>query len=143
MDVAALKTVSHERFVQEYVINGNKRSLAYALAFPKSKQSACRQNALRPLKKPAVRRRIAELQNKGARRTEITLERLITEADEIQCAALAAKKYAAAIAALIAKAKLAGFFVERFQGGSFNVHYVMGDAPPSEEDWQRQHVTAS
>jgi hypothetical protein len=142
MDVAALKTVSHERFVQEYVVNGNKRSLAYALAFPKSKQSACRQNALRLLKKPAVRRRIAELQNKGARRTEITLERLITEADDIQRKALAAKRYAAAVAALIAKAKLAGFMVERFQGGSLNVHYVVADAPPSEEDWQRQHVTA-
>ena len=103
MDVAALKTVSHERFVQEYVINGNKRSLAYALAFPKSKQSACRQNALRLLKKPAVRRRIAELQNKGARRTEITLERLITEADDIQRKALAAKRYAAAVAALTLK----------------------------------------
>jgi len=140
--VAALKTVSHERFVQEYVVNGNKRSLAYALAFPKSKQSACRQNALRLLKKPAVRRRIAELQNKGARRTEITLERLITEADDIQRKALAAKRYAAAVAALIAKAKLAGFMVERFQGGSLNVHYVVADAPPSEEDWQRQHVTA-
>ena len=140
--MAALKTVSHERFVQEYVVNGNKRSLAYALAFPKSKQSACRQNALRLLKKPAVRRRIAELQNKGARRTEITLERLVTEADDIQRRALAAKRYAAAIAALVAKAKLAGFMVERFQGGSLNVHYVVADAPPSEEDWQRQHVTA-
>ena len=141
--MAALKTVSHERFVQEYVVNGNKRTLAYALAFPQSKQSACRQNALRLLKKPAVRRRIAELQNKSVRRTEITLERLITEADDIQRKALAAKRYAAALTALIAKAKLAGFWVERIQGDSFNVHYVVGDAPPSEEDWRRQHVTAS
>jgi hypothetical protein len=134
--------VSHERFVQEYVINGRNRSLAYALAFPKSKGSACRQGAHRMLKKPAVRRRIAELQNKGARRTELTLERLITEADEIQRKALAAKSYAAAVAALIAKAKLAGFFVERFQADNVNVHYMVGDQPPSEEDWLREHVTA-
>jgi hypothetical protein len=143
MDVAALKTVSHERFVQEYVVNGKNRRNAYLVAFPNCKRSSAAAASHLLLKRAYVQRRIAELQNKGARRTEITLERLITEADEIQCAALAAKRYAAAIAALIAKAKLAGFWIERIQGDNFNVHYVMGDAPPSEEDWQRQHVTAS
>jgi hypothetical protein len=138
--MAKLK-VSHERFVQEYVIKGNLRK-AYRAAYPNSSKASDRGSASQLLKNIAIQRRIAELQGRSAKRTEITLERLITEAGDIQRKALAAQSYTAAVAALIAKAKLAGFWVDRTQGENFNTHYVVGDAPPSEEDWQRQHVTA-
>jgi hypothetical protein len=95
---------AHERFVQEYVANG---------------------------------------QNGKEERAEVTLENLIKEAGDIQRAALDAKSYAVAISALTAKAKLSGLWVERAQGENTNVNYAVSDQPPSEEEWERQHVTAN
>jgi hypothetical protein len=140
--VSNLTRVRCESFVQEYLANGKNGQNAYMAVFPTCNKITARSAASKLLRRADVKQRIAEFQKKGAERTEITLERLIEEADEIQREAMASKSYAAAVAALIAKAKLAGFLVERFQGSSFNVHYVVGDTPPSEEDWQRQHVTA-
>jgi hypothetical protein len=142
INMAKLKDVARERFVQKYLANGQNGQNAYMAAFPKCTISAARACAPRLLRYPDVQRRLAEIRNQSARRTEITLDLLITEASDIQYKALAKKSYAAAIAALIAKAKLAGFWVERTHGESFNVHYAVGDKPLSEEDWLRQHVTA-
>ena len=52
-----------------------------------------------------------------------------------------AGQYAAAIAALIAKAKLVGRWVERSEQKNSNVNYVMSDKPMTEEEWAERCVT--
>jgi hypothetical protein len=46
-----------------------------------------------------------------------------------------------AIAALIAKAKLAGRWVDRAEQRNTNVNYVVSDKPMTEEEWVAQCVT--
>src|SRR5215467_6475527 len=84
--------------------------------------------------------RIAEMQGKRAERTDVTLDSLIKEAGDIQRAAMDANSYAAAISALIAKAKLCGLWVERTQRESSHVIYAVSDEPMSEEEWERRYV---
>jgi len=140
--MSRLKLLRHEEFVQKYLENGQHGQEAYLAVYRTRNKITARTGACHLLNLPHVKRRIAEIQKRGAIRTEVTLERLIREADDIQRKALKAKSYASAVSALIAKAKLAGFWIERTHGESFNVNYVIGDHAPSEEDWRRQHVTA-
>jgi hypothetical protein len=48
--------------------------------------------------------------------------------------------FAAAITALIAKAKLAGFWIERSENN--NVHYAISDKPMSNEEWNAKYIHA-
>jgi len=134
---------AHERFVQEYVANGQDGKEAYMAAFPNCKKGGASAAASRLLTSDAVKQRIADTQRTGTERAEVTLENLIKEAGDIQRAALDAKSYAVAISALTAKAKLSGLWVERTQGENTNVNYAVSDQPPSDEEWERQHVTAN
>lgn len=77
----------------------------------------------------------------AAAEVEITLESLIKEAAAIQERATEAGQYSAAISALIAKAKLAGRWVERGEQKNTNINYAVSDEPMSEEEWTRLHVT--
>jgi hypothetical protein len=74
-----------------------------------------RSHASRLVAKGNIRGRVAELQGAAAAETQITIERLIKEAADIQKRATKAGQHSAAIAALIAKAKLAGRWVDRSQ----------------------------
>jgi hypothetical protein len=65
------------------------------------------------LTNPNIRARVAELQQRGAERAEITLESLIREAAELQALAAAAKQYSAANGALKLKAELSGHYMQR------------------------------
>jgi hypothetical protein len=60
------------------------------------------------LKNVQVQRRIVQLQQKVARKAEITLESLLHEAETQRLAALAANQHAAANGALKLKAELSG-----------------------------------
>jgi hypothetical protein len=134
---------AHERFVQEYVANGRNGQEAYMAAFPNSGKSAARRSAYRLLTNTRVKSRIAEMQRKSAERSQVTLDNLIKEAADIQRAAMDANSYAAAISALIARARLCGLWVERTQGENTNVIYAVSDEPLSEEEWERQYVGRS
>ena len=52
-----------------------------------------------------------------------------------------ADEASAAVAALTAKAKLAGLWIERGEHSNTNVNYAVSDEPPSESEWVRRHVT--
>jgi hypothetical protein len=52
-----------------------------------------------------------------------------------------AGQHSAAIAALVAKAKLAGRWVERAEQKNANVNYVVSDQPMTEEEWAAERVT--
>jgi hypothetical protein len=96
-----------------------------------------------PSVRPLMQRwgRVAELQDAAAAETQITIESLIKEAADIQERATKAGQYSAAMAALIAKAKLAGRWVERGEQKNTNVNYVVSDQPMTEEEWVAERVT--
>ena len=76
----------------------------------------------------------ASQRHAAAAETQITIESLIKEAADIQKRATKAGQHSAAIAALIAKAKLAGRWVDRAEQRNTNVVYAVSDRPMSEED---------
>jgi phage terminase small subunit len=111
-----LKNPKHERFAQE-LAKGKTATESYTLAGYAPNQP----NAARLISKDMVRARVAELQARSVIKTEITLASLMQEAGEIQAAAQADKQYSAATAALTAKAKLAGLWVDKAENTNRNV----------------------
>jgi hypothetical protein len=88
-----------------------------------------------------IQGRVAELQDAAATETLITTESLINEAANIQRLATEAGQHSAAIAALIAKAKLAGRWVERSEQKNSNVNYEIAERPMTDEEWAAERVT--
>jgi Terminase small subunit len=88
-----------------------------------------------------IKGRVAELQDAAAADTQITVQSLIEEAADIQERATNAGQYSAAIAALLAKAKLAGRWIDRTEQRNTNVQYIVSDKPMTEEEWAAQCVT--
>jgi len=84
--------------------------------------------------------RIVELQEAGAERAVVTLEGLISGAAAIQAKAVEAGQFSAAVSALTAKAKLAGFWVDRNESANTSMNYAISDQPLTEEDWVKRHV---
>jgi hypothetical protein len=69
----------------------------------------------------------------------LTLEGLIQEAGELQVAGLKLNQISAAVAALTAKAKLAGFWIDKQE--STNKNYVVSAEPePTQEEWDEKYV---
>ena len=66
---------------------------------------------------------------------------LIREAADIQQKATDGRQYSAAIAALIAKAKLAWRWVERTEQNNTNINYAVSGQPMTEEEWVAERVT--
>lgn len=131
----ALSNPKHERFAQE-LAKGRSQAEAYAEAGYKPSEP----NASRLTRNDKVQARVQELAERGAIRTEITLQSLIEEASEIQASALKANQHAAAVSALTAKAKLAGLWIERSENENLNTNYVVSSDPvDSVEDWEAEH----
>jgi phage terminase small subunit len=132
----ALDNPKHERFAQG-LAKGKSASQAYVDAGYKESRPA----ASRLSTNVNVMSRVAELQDIGSLRAEVTLESLIREAGEIQEAAKTEKQYSAATAALTAKAKLAGLWVDRAETENVNTNYVVSSDPiDNVEDWEREHA---
>jgi len=134
--MAPLRNTKHERFAQE-LAEGKSTSEAYEAAGYKPDRA----HASRLATNGRIQGRVAELQNAAAAETQVTVESLISEAADIQEHATKAGQYSAAIAALIAKAKLVGRWVERSEQKNSNVNYVMSDQPMTEEEWAAERVT--
>ena len=104
----ALSNPKHEIFAQE-LAKGKTADGAYALAgYRKSRSNA---SVLRTNQN--ISDRVIELQRVVAAHTEITIESLIREADQIRRAAMASGQCSAALSALITTAKLAGLWGEK------------------------------
>jgi phage terminase small subunit len=135
----ALTNPKHERFAVE-VSQGVSATQAYVIAGYKPKKSSIQPSSARLLSNAMVKARIAEIQERSAIKTEITLASLIQEAAEIQEAAKADKQYSAATAAFTAKAKLSGHWVERAETENVNTNYVVAADPIGNvEDWEAEH----
>lgn len=103
-----LKNARHERFAQE-LAKGKPASTAYAVAGYKPDRSA----AARLSAKIHISSRVAELQERFARKAEVTTESLTRELEEARALALAESQASAAVAATMGKAKLHGKIVDR------------------------------
>jgi phage terminase small subunit len=134
--MAPLRNTKHERFAQG-LAEGRSADEAYSAAGYK----ADRAHASRLAANGRIRGRVAELQDAAASETQITIESLINEAANIQRLATEAGQHSAAIAALIAKAKLAGRWIERTEQKNSNINYVMSDQPMTDEEWAADRVT--
>jgi phage terminase small subunit len=106
--VPILQNPRHETFAQE-LAKGKSADEAYQLAGYKPS----RPHASRLATNGNVRARMAELQGVGAEKAALTVEGLIAEAEAARALAMAHKQPGAAISAIVAKAKLAGKWVEK------------------------------
>ena len=113
----ALKNHKHEWFAQA-LAKGKSQAEAYSDAG----YTPSEPNASRLTRNDKVQKRVSEIQERSIVRTEITLASLIQEAGDIQEAAKADKQYSAATAALTAKAKLAGLWIEKAENTNRNVN---------------------
>ena len=134
--MTALSNPKHELFAQE-LAKGNSATEAYVMAgYSESRSAASRLST-----NVNIVARMAEIQSRAVIRTEITLKSLMEEAAEIQAAALKANQHSAAVAALTAKAKLAGLWVEKSETENVNTNYVVSGEPVDNvEDWEREHA---
>ncbi|WP_127524596.1 terminase small subunit [Mesorhizobium sp. Z1-4] len=105
--MAALKNARHEAFAQA-LAKGTSASEAYVEAGYKPDRGA----ASRLSANVNVQKRLAELQARGAKKVEVTVESLTGELEEARSLALAEKQTSAAVSATMGKAKLFGLGVE-------------------------------
>jgi hypothetical protein len=109
----ALKNARQERFVQG-LMKGQKQHVAYERAGYRAKtRTVADVNATRLSSLPHVRARLAELQERQAKRLDVTVDDLIRELEAARVKAMRAKQLAAAIAATMGKARLLGFLTEK------------------------------
>jgi phage terminase small subunit len=133
-----LRNPRHERFAQE-LASGTTADAAYVLAgYKENRSNAARLNASQNIQK-----RVAEIQSLGAERAAITIENLRAEAEAARSKAMREKGGAnAAVAAITAKAKLAGLWREKVAqtdpSGENAPRYIISDRPMTEEEWIRE-----
>jgi phage terminase small subunit len=136
--VPTLRNPRHERFAQELAA-GKTADAAYVMAgYRENRSNAARLNTNRDIQK-----RVAEIQSVGAARAAVTVETLIAEAEEARSKAMGEKSGAsAAVAAITAKAKLAGLWREKVAqtdpSGEKPPRYIISDRPMTEEEWIRE-----
>ena len=131
-----LSNARHERFAQA-IAEGKTFIEAHEIAGFKPNDG----NASKMASRPEIQDRVKEITGISAKNTGVTLEGLIEEAAEIQERAIADDQFSAAVAALTAKAKLAGLWIERGEHANTNVNYAVGEQPMTEEEWADQRVT--
>jgi hypothetical protein len=133
-----LRNPRHEKFAQE-LATGKTADAAYVLAgYKENRSNAARLGADRD-----IQARVAEIQSVGAERAAITVETLIVEAEAARSKAMGEKGgAAAAVAAITAKAKLAGLWRDKVAqtdpSGEKPPHYIISDRPMTEEEWIRE-----
>ncbi len=104
--------------------NSRREKFAQEFAKGKSATEAMREagytdprNSTRLTKNDEVRRRVKELQNRGAIRTEVTVGSLVAELEDARQLAIRSKQASAAVAATMGKAKVTGQIVDRAEVG--------------------------
>jgi len=136
--VPTLRSPRHERFAQE-LATGKTADAAYVHAgYKENRSNAARLNA-----SPNIQKRVAEIQSPGAERAAITVEILIAEAEAARSKAMGEKGgAAAAVAAVVVKAKLAGLWLDKTAltdpSGEKPPRYIISDRPMTEEQWIRE-----
>lgn len=132
-----LDNARHERFAQE-VAKGMAAGRAYEAAGYDSEGAAADVCASKLLRNAKVTGRIAELQQKGAAKAEVTVAWLLETAQGIITEARAAADFGAASATLERAAKIAGLWVDRSEGKQTIREFSAQPATP--EEWEAQYA---
>lgn len=123
-------TPKQEGFCRLYIETGNA-SEAYRRSYDAQnmKQEAIWVEACRLLDNPKVALRVAELQQSLVKRHEVTVDSLMLELEEARTAAMGATnpQSAAAVAATMGKAKLAGLLIDKVEAKVNNLSEVRDD----------------
>ncbi len=134
--MAILSNARHERFAQE-LAKGKSASEAYVLAGYKADDGNC----IRLTGNDRVRARIAELQERAAAKTELTVATITEDLLRIARAGEAlgeASGLSVARAAMMDAAKINGLIVERTE--NVNINHDVSDSPLTEDEWAEQHA---
>lgn len=133
-----LKNQRHERFAQE-LAKGKSQADAYNAAGYEAEGNSAEAAASRLLRNVKISERVAELQERGAKRAEVTVESLITEAEEARKLAMAIEQPSAAVAAIREKGVLSGRRIERSEQGLPGEFSDLDEMSPDE---LRAHLAA-
>ncbi len=135
--MAALTNTRHERFAQE-LAKGKSQAEAYELAGYQPSEP----NASRLTRNDKVSARVAELQERAAVRTEVTVasitDRLLAIAKKGEDSSEAAL-LSVARASLMDAAKLNGLVVDKSESVVDQVQRIISDKPQTEEEWAEAH----
>lgn len=123
--MAALRNIRHEFFVREYLKTGNNGAEAYrrvSAKFPNPRRPLLNMEGARVIahgirRRPEVRRREQELRRIMAKRSDITIEKILTDYQDALVMAKNNAKPAEMISAASAQAKLVGLLRERTEVG--------------------------
>lgn len=110
-----LKSAKHETFARE-VAKGSSLTNAYLKAGYKTDENGAHASSSRLIDIPSVADRVAELQDMASQKTLVTIGRLTDELEEARNLAMRDDKgAAAAVSAVMAKAKLHGLDVNKIE----------------------------
>jgi hypothetical protein len=132
--VPILPNPRHEKFAQAFA-QGKSAYAAYKEAGYKPSFS----HAVRMRDYEWVKERVAELQSEAAEHSVVTLKGLITKFSKLHEAGVKLNQISAAVAALTAQAKLAGFWVDRSENRGSHVVWTISDQPMSNEEWKAKY----
>lgn len=107
-----LSNPRHERFAQE-IAKGASAGEAYRLAGYDADAKSAETAGPRLFRNVQVQARVAELQQRGAARAEVTIETILDELKEARELALKCEQASAAVAASMGRAKVAGLIVDK------------------------------
>lgn len=134
-------TPKQQAFARAYIETGNA-SEAYRRAYSADKmsQQAIAVEACKMLKNPKVALMVEESQEQAAERMMVTLQGLTDELEEARKLAMKDEKGAsAAVAAVMGKAKLHGFLVDKSE--NVNHNYEISDEPLTEQEWSDEYAS--
>jgi phage terminase small subunit len=133
---------------------------AFALAMAKGKSapeaareagyggSSIASNAKRRAQMPSVRARVAELRQLAAANAVVTVERLVSNAEEARLLAMSLEEPSAANQCIQTMAKLTGLWRDKValtdpSGNSPASVYVISERPMTEAEWEAQRAGVS
>lgn len=130
--MAVLPNARHEAFAQA-LAKGKSATEAYTEAGYRGDRTA----ASRLSTNVNVQRRLAELQQRAAERTIVTVEDIAKQLDEDRQFARENGAAAAAVSATLGKAKVLGLIVDKAE--NVNLNYDVTDEPATEDEWAADH----
>jgi Terminase small subunit len=123
----ALRNIRHEKFVREYLKCDFNASEAYRRVYPRHRPDIACVSACQLLRRPKVRERLQEVQAALIKRSDITVDRILTEYEDARQLAIAQEKPEAMLNASEKKAKLVGLLVDRREVGNVGDFEQMTD----------------
>jgi hypothetical protein len=117
LEMPALKNIRHEKFVREYLKCDFNGAEAYRRVYPRHRPNIAKVSASRLLSSANLQRRLREVQVDIIQRSDITVDKILTEYEHARQLAIAQEKPEAMLNASEKKAKLVGLLVDRRETG--------------------------